>query len=491
MYRKNILFISVCLLLVPFISPSISKTPDTADTTSPTCAVIKLHGEVDYSMLSVTRRCTEIAKNNNAQSVIFDIDTFGGRVDSALEISQIITNLNSIHTVAYVSVKAISAGALIALSCNEIVMKENTTIGDCAPISMSSKGVQMLGEKFQSPLRAEFRKLANNNGYPSILAESMVTAEIEVLKIIFHDGRSVFSSRQQYTEMTDQEKSNVYKTVTIVEKNQLLTIHEQEALDFGFASAIVKNYSNVLEYLNITEEDTFHTEILWSEKLVRLLDKIAPILLIIGMMALYTEFKIPGFGLPGITGIICFAIIFGSKYLIGLATYSEILLFVIGLSLILLEIFVIPGFGLAGITGFFLVLFSLYLSSQSFVIPRFPWQVSMTKDWATSLGISILVFLLFAFTLAKFLPKSSIGKKVFLQTRLTEKEGFIAQSKNYTNLLNKTGKSVSMLRPTGKAVFDDVSVDVISDCGFIADNTKIQVIRVDGKKVFVQIIEKA
>lgn len=473
------------------MSLSISNTSDTPDTAPSMCAVIKLHGEVDYSMLSVTKRCTEIAKNKNAQSIIFDIDTFGGRVDSALEISQIITNLSSIHTVAYVSVKAISAGALIALSCNEIIMKENTTIGDCAPISMTNKGIQMLGEKFQSPLRAEFRKLANNNGYPSILAESMVTAEIEVLKIIFHDGRSDFLSRKQYTEMTDQEKSNVYKTVTIVEKNQLLTIHEQEALDFGFASAVVKNYADVLEYLNITEEDTFHTEILWSEKLVRLLNKISPILLMIGMMALYTEFKIPGFGLPGITGIICFAIIFGNRYLVGLATYSEILLFVLGLTLILLEIFVIPGFGLAGITGFFLVLFSLYLSSQSFVIPRFPWQVSMTKDWVTNLGISVLVFLLFVFAMAKFLPKSIIGQKVFLQTRLTKKEGFVSQSKDYTHLQGKTGKSISMLRPTGKAIFNDTTVNVISDCGFITNNTKIQVIRVDGKKVFVQTIEKA
>ncbi|MCU0581780.1 MAG: ATP-dependent Clp protease proteolytic subunit, partial [Syntrophales bacterium] len=107
--------------------------------------------------------------------VVLEIDTFGGMVDSALEIVDMLIKIPPERTIAFVENKAISAGALIALACGDLVMKPATTIGDCAPISYTQEGVEMLGEKFQSPIRAKFRALAKRNGYPETLAEAMVT----------------------------------------------------------------------------------------------------------------------------------------------------------------------------------------------------------------------------------------------------------------------------------------------------------------------------
>lgn len=450
----------------------------------PSCAIIPLHGEVDFTMASFTKRSTSLAKGEGVRTIIFDIDTFGGQVDSALDISQTITSLDSIHTVAYVSVKAISAGALIALSCNEVIMKENTTIGDCAPITITGESVKMLGEKFQSPLRAEFRKLAVHNGYPIELAESMVSSDIEVVKVIFQDGSYRYMSRTQYSELTPDEKKAVYNIQTIVEKGKLLTMSDREAMEFGFATKVVKNENELLQFLKINSGDVTRIELMWSEKLVRFLQKITPILVVIGLLALYTEIKVPGFGLPGITAILCFALIFGSKLMVGLATYTEILLFLIGVILLIIEIFVIPGFGIAGFAGIFLITLSLYLASQSFIIPRFPWQVLEAKKWAVQFGTSLIVFFLIALFIARFLPRSTMGRKIFLQATLADKRD-ISQP-DYERFLGKTGVTLSMLRPTGKAIFDEEIVDVISDTAFIPKDIRVKVIRVEGKKLFVE-----
>ncbi|MCD6460339.1 serine protease, partial [bacterium] len=251
--NKNIF---LCLIIFLFFCSALfSQEKNIKEANPPDCAVIPLHGEVDFALSNFTKRSTEEAKKKGVKIIIFDIDTFGGRVDSALEISKTITDLSPIKTIAYVSVKAISAGALIALSADEIVMKKATTIGDCAPITVTNKGPAMLGEKFQSPLRAEFRKLAERNGYPVLLAQSMVSEGIEVVKLIYKDSHFVYASRLEYDEMTEQEKKDIYKAVTVVAKGELLTIHSKEALDLGFSSLIVKNEDELFEFYNIDKNN--------------------------------------------------------------------------------------------------------------------------------------------------------------------------------------------------------------------------------------------
>ncbi len=455
------------------------------------CAIISLHGEVDFAMSSFTQRSTKTAAEAGVSLIIFDIDTFGGRVDSALEISKTITDLTNIKTVAYISVKAISAGALISLSCNEIIMKENTTLGDCAPISVTQEGPKMLGEKFQSPLRAEFRKLAEHNGYPVSLAEAMVTQEVEVYKVIYNDGHHSYLTGKEIDALSEQEQQQIYKKTTIVDDTQLLTIHDQEALDLGFARQVVKDEQELLDSLDVESEDIMRLEFTWSEKFVRILEKLTPILMLIGMLALYTELKVPGVGLPGLVALICFGLVFGSKIFVGLASYTELLLFVTGLVLILLELFVIPGFGIAGISGILLLIVSLFLASQSFVIPTVPWQFELTKTWVMQFSLVLIGFFVGALLLGQFLPRTSIAKRIALQTELSGEQGFSDVSIDYTKYLNQEGIAISMLRPAGKAKFGDDLLDVICDAGFLAQQTPIRVIRVDGKKIFVEEVTQA
>ena len=156
-----------------------------------TVYVIPITDTVDSGMAAfIERAYKETSVHPDALEVI-EINTFGGMVDSALEILDTLLKFPPEQTIAFVEKKAISAGALIALSCGDLVMKPATTIGDCAPIAYTGSGPEMMGEKFQSPIRAKFRALAKRNGYPEILAEAMVSTGKEVVRVEM-DGKQVF-----------------------------------------------------------------------------------------------------------------------------------------------------------------------------------------------------------------------------------------------------------------------------------------------------------
>ena len=130
--------------------------------------VIPISGEVEPGMAAFLKRALNDIPDTPDTVIVVEMDTFGGRVDSALEMVDALLNIKNAKTIAYVTNKAISAGALISLAANQLVMKNNTTLGDCAPITFTNEGPKMMGEKFQSPLRAKFRTLAKRNGYPAV-----------------------------------------------------------------------------------------------------------------------------------------------------------------------------------------------------------------------------------------------------------------------------------------------------------------------------------
>jgi membrane-bound serine protease (ClpP class) len=183
--RHTCKLLSQCTIIIAFITfCSICSARDAAPLK---VYVIPIAGEVGPGLASFLERAIRDSDNVPENIYVLEMDTFGGRVDSALQIVDLLINVPKAKTIAFVKTKAISAGALIALACRELVMRPNTTLGDCAPITYSSEGVQVMGEKFQSPLRAKFRTLARRNGYPPTLAEAMVTAEMEVYRVELAD----------------------------------------------------------------------------------------------------------------------------------------------------------------------------------------------------------------------------------------------------------------------------------------------------------------
>ncbi len=497
--------ISTITLFLFFLSPTIYAQPSlvssdekkepirTIDQTPyQKVFIIPLHNMIDGGLQSSLERRVAIAKESGTDLIVLEIDSFGGSLKPAFEISEYISNINFAKTVAFIPTKAISAGALIAISCNEIFMAPQSELGDCEPIVPSSEGgYKTVGEKIQTVLRTKFRKFAEKNGYPVLLAEAMVTKEIEVYFIKTKDKpEGYYISGRTLKELTEEELKRITSKKLIIEEGKLLTMHANEAYEYHFAKQIVKNREGLLDFLGVEEDKITVLKTNWSEEMVRFLEKIAPVLLGIGFVALWMEFKAPGFGLPGIIGVLCLATVFLSKHLVGLAEAPEIIIFFLGIALLAVEILIIPGFGVAGIAGIILILIGVTLSFQDFTLPKTPYDTELfTKNIFTILS-SLLGSGIAIFMLVRYMPGIPIFSRLILTAEETTKEGFVIspQPKVESCLRGKRGTTLTTLHPTGKIEVDDHTFDVVTCGEFVEKGHTVEIIAIEGNKIVVKAI---
>jgi membrane-bound serine protease (ClpP class) len=449
--------------------------------------VIPVEGTVEPGMAAYIKRATEEVRNEPDALVLFRMDTFGGRVDAAFEIVESISGIPKEKSISFVEKKAISAGALIALASGTLVMKENTLIGDCAPIIQTGEGQKEAGEKTQTVLRAQFRSLAKRNSYPEVLAESMVTKDMEVYRITM-DGKTRYMDKKAYDDLTEDQKKQVIQKETIVAKGELLTMDDQEAFDLGFSKQSVGDLDQALAFLGYENYELIVLEETWSENLVRILQPFLPVLMLLGIGAIYTEIKAPGFGLPGIIGSICLALVFFNQYLVGLAGHTEFLLFLIGFLLLGVEVFVLPGFGVAGISGLLVIAAGLVLSFQGFVLPdpSFPWEGRLLlRNLGVVLGSFMGSLLISLFLMRFVLPRLSLlVKGPYLSATLEDSH---ADSNEILGVRpGQAGVALSTLRPSGKIKIGNQKIDAIAQGEFIAPGTPIRVASVEQNHVIVK-----
>ena len=484
--KKEFLFLLSFLILCLSLLPGGTAGAAEAGTGSVPVYVIPVNGDVEPAMAAYIERAVLEAGNDTEAIIVLEIDTFGGRVDSALKIVDTMTGINGPRTIAFVKNKAISAGALIALSCNDLVMQPSTTIGDCAPISFSQEGPQMLGEKFQSPLRAKFRTLARRNGYPVALAESMVSAHLEIHEVKMAD-RTLYLNANELEGMTEDEQNKILSKKVVVAEGELLTMDDAEAGNLGFSKMTAASIPDMLQRLEIMDYEMIRLDPRWSEKLARFLTSIAPILMILGMAALYAEYKAPGFGLPGLVGIICLGLVFGNQYIVGLADHTELIIILLGLVLLGFEVFVIPGFGIAGVAGFICIGLGMILSFQDFVLPdpNLPWQQDILLGNLTKvLGSFVVAFVASLAFLSYFFPRmGKLVKGPYLDTTLA---GSHADSHDARKVkVGELGRAATFLRPAGKARFGERDIDVVTEGEFIEKDARVKILAIKGNRVVV------
>jgi membrane-bound serine protease (ClpP class) len=458
-----------------------------ADQNNQKIYVIPVEGMVEPGMAAYIKRALEQVKAEPDAVILFKMDTFGGRVDSAFEIVDAVSAIPKGKSIAFVEKKAISAGALIALASGTLVMKKNTLIGDCAPIIQSQEGQKEAGEKTQTVLRAQFRSLAKKNNYPEVLAESMVSKNMEVYRITMA-GEDQYMDKQSYEDLTDEEKKQITQKKTVVAEGELLTMDDQEAFDLGFSKQSTGDLDQALAFLGYENYELILLAESWSESLVRMIQPFLPVLMLLGIGAVYTEIKAPGFGLPGIIGIICLGLVFFNQYLVGLAGYTEFLLFLIGFLLLGVEVFVLPGFGVAGISGLLVIAGGLVLSFQGFVIPdpSLPWEGQLLlRNLGVVLG-SFLGSLLISLALVRFvLPRLSLlVKGPYLSATLADSHADSNQTLGISP--EEGGVALTPLRPSGKIKIGSKKIDAIAQGEFIPRGTPVRVVLVEQNRVIVK-----
>ncbi len=496
------------IVLLSLILVQTSALTAQTEKTTLTPWIIPCKDMIDRGLYESIKRRTKIALDSDAEYIIYEIDTYGGDLFSAFDISNyFLHEINpKTKTVAYVSKKAISAGAMISVACEEILMKEKTTIGDCAPIQIGGKLEGVQREKVETVTRAAFVNSAEANGYPEALLKAMVSMQIEVYRIKniktqqyeFFEGDRLPKNKKQY----DLENKEL-----IVKSDELLTLTASQAVKYGVAKTQVNNLAEALDFLAKRDGVTFSKPVVlhttWSEEMVRWISSpaVMGILVMLAMLGVYMELNTPGVGLPGLVAVICVVIIIGSKYLTGLANWVEVALFVTGLILLFVEVFVTPGFGLIGGTGVICILAGLFGMLIKNPPDRMPWPQTqidwqLFNDGVISLMIGFTGFAILAWMLAKYLPKSKLEFLSGLILVPVAKKGGRAkismtappESKRAAVNIGDIGEVVATLRPAGKVKFGDAVVDVIAEADFLQKGTEVEIIEISGNKVIVRAV---
>ena len=483
-----------------------------AETPSAKAAVIVCKDMIDNGLFKSIQRRTQKALDEGVEYLIYEIQTYGGLVSAADEISKYFLKAGrEAHTVAYITTEAISAGAMISVHCKDIIMLENSTIGDCAPMvlvpSQKLEGVER--EKTESFIRGIFDRAANANNYPRALLRAMVTMQIEVYRV-----RNIQKGKDEFFESIELSNMdpNIYdlnNKEIVVESDKLLTLIAPAALEYGIARAVVKDLGGALDFLAERDGVTFVgepmvLETLWSEEMVRWINSpaVMAVLVMLALLGVYIEFNTPGVGLPGLVAVICFTIIIGSKYLIGLANWVEVAIFVLGIFLLLIEFLILPGFGIAGFAGIICIFAGLFGMLIKNPPDKAPWPQDAIAwsdfTWGVvGLSAGFAGFIVLAWLLSKYLPRIQFLSGLILVPAVPRQSSEIPlsmttppKSKTVSVKMGDSGKVVSILRPTGKAQFGDAIVDVVAEAEFLDKGTKVEIIEIQGNRVVVKKVER-
>ena len=476
--------------------------------------VIPIHGDIMPSLATFVRREARRAVNHGAEFIIFEIDTFGGRVDSALQIASFIMSLRNVRTIAWVTSGedsmgvSWSAGALIAMACREIYMAPGTSMGAAAPVMASPGGAaQAADEKTVAAVRSQIAALAERNGHPVGLALAMVDFDVELWEVrVDGQTRALTFQELERLERDARGTNTVIERIGVIsEVGKLLSLTAGEALHFGLLAGIAEDQESLAEVLGITGEIT-RSYPSAADSLISFLTSgpVQTLLILLGLVMIFLEIQSPGIGIPGTVAVIAFLVVFGSSALLGRVGSLEILLFIVGVGLLAVEIFVLPGFGVAGISGLIVIGLSLVLSMQDFVIPSFDWEwalfgrnalVVFAGVIASVTGIAIVALtgpklrMFDALTLKTAItgtaggpdPESTLAKTVTVEKALP-----LEDEENFAALVGKTGIADTVLRPSGRALIDGKIYSVDADNEFVDAGMGIVVTRVWGNKIVVR-----
>jgi membrane-bound serine protease (ClpP class) len=416
----------------------------------PVVYVAAVEGTIDLGLAPYIERVLQEAQDNNAAAVVLQINTFGGRVDAAVQIRDALLK-SPVKSIAFIDTRAISAGALISLATNAIVMAPGGTIGAATPVQSSGTETKPTSEKTVSYVRKEFSATAESRGRDTKVAEAMVDSDVSI--------------------------------PGVTARGKLLTLTTDEALELGIADFEASTLRAALDELGLKGVAIEDSSTNWAEEVVRFLTNpiVSSLLVSVAMIGIIVEVRTPGFGIPGALGLSSLGLFLWGHWLVNLAGWEELLLAGLGILLLLVEAFVIPGFGIAGVLGILALLAGLTMSTIGEGA-----SIDGLIGAASRLGVSLVVAIVASLAILRYLPKTRAGRQLVLMTGLDAGSGYTSEPIAEHGLVGKTGVAASTLRPAGIADIDGKRVDVVSDGDFIEPGEPIRVDHVDGNRVVVR-----
>ena len=429
---------------------------------------VDIDGTIDLGLAPFIRRAVDKAESIEAAALVLRINTFGGRVDAAVQIRDALLD-SKVKTVAFIDKRAISAGALISLATDIIAVTPGATMGAATPVQLGGGGkAQPVAEKVVSYMRKEMRSTAEAKGRRGDIAEAMVDADVELDVPFDLDG---------------------------ARKGKLLTLTSQEGLRLNMMDIQAKNETELYRLLGLADCPKIKIEVNWAETIARWLTDpmISSLLMTIGFLGILLELYTPGLGFAGGLGLLCLAIFFTGHMVVHLAGFEELLIFLAGVICLVLEIVVTPGFGVLGASGIGLILVSLIMA-----MVELPIEVSWEAGFLTTALLTVLAALagtvILMFLLYRLLPRGGPLHRLVLSTALlgdaapSTAAGFsvAGSTAEESSVVGQEGVALTDLNPTGKGRIGDRKLEVQSDGDYVEAGESFRVMRIEGLRIVVR-----
>jgi membrane-bound serine protease (ClpP class) len=455
--------------------------------------IIKLDGPLDTVTVSSVTRSLEQARQDNVNLVIFQMNCPGGVESVGDSLADIVSGIKEMKTVAYIDDRALGVAALVPLACRDIVFKKSARMGDIRQsISGRSGQLRDLSDLEISSIAKKAALLARQKGHPEAVAVAMVDSQAEVVEARdSHTGASRLVLRSEV--IADRDRYQVIQTVK--DTGSVLTVTADEAPAYRLGQ-VVAGDEELKALYGLRNRKIRVDGPGWVDSLVTILTDpyVSWLLLFVGGFMLVIELKLPGIGLPAITSALAFLLFFWSQYVRGTADQLEIILFLVGLVCLALELFVFPGFGVFGMSGILLMLASIVMASHTFIWPTQDYEyreLGFTLLQVTGMLAAIAVG---AAVLGRYFPSLPLLNRLILKPEpwvgADSQDTLVRQAaegyESLAFLVGETGRTTTPLRPTGKARFGNLVLDVAAAGVFVEPDSLVEVIDVQGTRVIVK-----
>ncbi|HRZ42823.1 MAG TPA: NfeD family protein [Bacteroidales bacterium] len=441
-------FLTMILLLSGFVVK-------TQTNNSKMVYLLEIRQEIAPPVWLMTKKAFEEAEDSGADLLLIHMNTYGGMVQYADSISTRIMN-SKVPTAVFIDNNAASAGAWISIACDSIYMRKGARIGAATVVNQDAEA---LPDKYQSYMRSSMRATAEAQGRDPNIAEAMVDPDV------FIEG--------------------------IIDSGKVLTFTTAEAIRFGYCEGMAETTDEAIRQYGFTDYRVKTLKLTVIDKIIGflVLPVVSGILIMLIIGGIYFELQTPGIGFPLAAAVVGALLYFAPLYLQGLAEHWEILLFIIGVILLMVEIFAIPGFGVTGVLGITLIITGLILS----MIGNVQFDFSGVKAGSVLISFSVVITAIFlALMLSYLLTIKIFGQSTFLFGQLSlateqkAEKGYTIMDPGLQGMIGIEGIAHTMLRPAGKILIDDIQYDATAESGYIEKGEKVVVSGYENAQLIVR-----
>ncbi len=465
-YTKEIILALFVLVASGFIADS-TKTERLPEAKT-RVYVFEIRKDIAKPAWRLTQEAFYEAEKWKADYIILHLNTYGGMVNIADSIRTKIIN-SQIPVIGFIDNQAISAGALISIACDSLYIRPGGSIGAATVVDQSGNVVP---DKYQSFMRSTMRATAESHGKDTIIS-----------------GNDTIVRWHRDPHIAEAMVDPSIVVEGLVDSTKVLTFTAEEALKWHFCEGLASSIPEVLERAGIKEYELKNYKPTAIDNIIGFLlnPVVQGILIMIMLGGIYFELQTPGIGFPLAAAVTAALLYFAPLYLEGLAENWELLVFLAGLVLMVLEIFVIPGFGVAGISGIILMVTGLTLSLIDNVVFRLEgWSAigHLLKSLMTVLVSLFMAFVIFILGSRRF-AYSKAFKGIALDAKETTGEGFIGVDVRQKQMVGKTGRAHTILRPSGLVEIDGEIFDAKAEIGYIEKGENVKVVRDEAGQLYV------